>query len=308
MRPSSQWISGACHVGRRTNPQAQTPKLPLNHGWAHLLSGKAFPAMTSKLALVGNKPAVEFSRASPKRDALHDLLFRATLPHNLPATSPESIGGFLQRFHHSRRRHRSPDDLIHAPPTLDSALAEIDDRSARRVGPFSHRWPTIRSQPTRKPQDDLPEQHRLPTARTFRLCRLHRQRLGLRPSAHHLLDTRKDAHAALGTPDQSPDPADILHRRALAQTFDLDEPDEGGSVIRNESRSPPTSPHFPHSFPIQTHLSFKLLPPLPDHLSPHAAASFTSHSPPNYAESDSPELRPGNRNRGNHWAIEHNAT
>ena len=47
-------------------------------------------------------------------------------------------------------------------------------------------------------------------------------------------------------------------------------------------------------------------PPLPSHS--REALSLTPHSPPTYAESDSPESRPGNRNRGNHWAIEHSAT
>ena len=31
----------------------RTPKLPLSHGWVYLLWGKTFPALTSKLALVG---------------------------------------------------------------------------------------------------------------------------------------------------------------------------------------------------------------------------------------------------------------
>ena len=179
--------------------------------------GEDFPSPYLKASLGWTSPRWSSERASPKRDALGDLLCRATLPNILPATSPESAGGFLQRFHHSRCRRRSPDTLIRAPPALDSALApitrppkttlrhlhpsgsfvkssahscslvdssnffaSIDHRSARRIGSFSHWWPTIRPQPTWQARDDSPEPHRLPRARTLRLCQLHRQHLAQR--------------------------------------------------------------------------------------------------------------------------------
>ena len=43
-------------------------------------------------------PRWSFSRTSPKRSASSDWLFRATPPNNLPATSPDSAGGFLSDF------------------------------------------------------------------------------------------------------------------------------------------------------------------------------------------------------------------
>ena len=136
-----------------------------------------------------------------------------TLPHLHPS------GSFLQGSAHSRASVASSD-----------SVAYFDDRRARRSAPFSDRWPTTRSQPTRQARDDSPESHRLPRARTLRLHRLHRQRLGRRPSAHHLLDARKEGPATPrhpSPPGQPPHPADILLLRALTQGFDLDETDEG---------------------------------------------------------------------------------
>jgi len=70
----------------------------------------------------------------------------------------------------------------HPRALVDSSsfLASIDHRSAPRIGPFSHRRPTIRPQPKRKARDDSPEPHRLPTARALRLQRPQRQRLAAR--------------------------------------------------------------------------------------------------------------------------------
>ena len=160
------------------------------------------------------------------------MLCWATLPNILPATSPGSVGRFLQRFRHPRSRRRSPDDLIRAPPALVSALTliarppkttlrhlhpsgsflqssahsralvdssdfldSINDRRAPRIAAFSDRRPTIWSHSTRQARDDSPEPHRLPTARARWLCQLHRQRLGLRPSVNHRLDARKGGHS-----------------------------------------------------------------------------------------------------------------
>ena len=90
-----------------------------------MLSGKTLVAFDLKARLGWTSPRLTSGRASPKRDAPGDLLFCTALPNNLPATSPESVGRFLQRFHHPRSSRRSPDDLIRAPPALDSALAPI---------------------------------------------------------------------------------------------------------------------------------------------------------------------------------------
>ncbi len=213
-------------------PQPPIPKFLLSHGGVYLLSGKTLVAFDLKASLGWTSPRWTSGRASPKRDAPGDLLFCTALPNILPVTSPDSIGGFLQRFHHSRSFRRSPDDLIRAPPAVVSALAliarppkttlrhlhpsgsflkrsahsravvdssdslaSIDHRRVRRVGPFSDWWPTIRPQSTRKARDDSPEPHRLPTARARWLCQLHRQRLGLRPSVNHRLDARKGGHS-----------------------------------------------------------------------------------------------------------------
>jgi len=85
-----------------------------------LLSGKTFPALTSKLALVGQTHGGSLGAVRRSGNALGDWLFRANLPTNPSATPPESIGGFAQRFHHPSSLHRSPDDLIRASPALAS--------------------------------------------------------------------------------------------------------------------------------------------------------------------------------------------
>ena len=76
-------------------------------------------------------PRWSFSRTSPKRGASSDWLFRATPPNNLPATSPDSAGGFPQRFPHPRHLRRSPDGLIRATPALDSAFSAWLGRPSR---------------------------------------------------------------------------------------------------------------------------------------------------------------------------------
>ena len=112
-----------------------TPKFPLSHGWANLLSGRTLVVFDLKASLGWTSPRWSSGRVSPKRDASGDWLCWATLPNNLPATSPGSAGRFLQRFRHSRCRARPPDDLIRAPAVLDSALAPISRPSQDNAPP-----------------------------------------------------------------------------------------------------------------------------------------------------------------------------
>ena len=87
--------------------------------------GKTFPALTSKLALAEQSRGGALGALRRSGTPLAICFSTQLSPTNLPATSPESVGGFLQRFHRPRSRRRSPDTLIRAPPALDSALASI---------------------------------------------------------------------------------------------------------------------------------------------------------------------------------------
>ncbi|MEI8108474.1 MAG: hypothetical protein WCI46_11715, partial [Verrucomicrobiota bacterium] len=75
-----------------------TPKCPLSHGWGYWLSGKTFPAMTSKLALVGQARGGSLGGLRRSGTPLAICFAWRLSPAFCPPLHPDQLAGFSSDF------------------------------------------------------------------------------------------------------------------------------------------------------------------------------------------------------------------